>query len=254
MIGANSFTGRRITHLSFLNRLFLTMAPILACGSVPVSAANILADGSFEMQSQQNSLGGSGIFDSDACLLSEIFGGACRVRTPWSANGRSVFLLKGGTEFANGVVSPEGNFHAMVAGDGQLFQYFVAPRSGDYVLSWLEGGARQPDYTTPLDYFAAVFGSENGYQGQFVATQFQAFTKREMYLPGLIGGATYQLSFIGFGRCCTTGALMLDDVSIESTASTNVPEPSSWALLVLGFGIVGAGLRTRQRGRLQPIG
>lgn len=225
----------------------------LAGASVPASAANLIADGGFEMQSQNNHLGGNSFFDKDACQLTGPLGGGCRVNEPWSGSRDAVFLLKGGTEVANGVNSPEGSFHALLAGDGQLFQSFVVPRSGDYVLSWLEGGEGRPTYPRAMDYIVAVFGSENGYQTNFAATQFQPFIRREMALPSLTGGGTYHLNFVGFGRCCNTGVLLLDDVRIESSAIA-VPEPSAWALLILGFAAVGARMRKRRRGGRQVAG
>ena len=46
-------------------------------------------------------------------------------------------------------------------------------------------------------------------------------------------------------------AFAIDDIDTSFTPSVAaVPEPSTWALLILGFGVVGAGMRTRQRGAL----
>jgi hypothetical protein len=226
----------------------VALAAVAAAAATQAHAANVLSDGGFEAQSVANRVGTGDFFVGDACQLDVLFGGShCRAREPWSANNRVVFLVKGGTEVAEGVASAEGSYHAMLGGGGQLFQYFVAPTSGDYTLSWLEAGGRSAAYSSPLDYFVLVSGEVGGGSAAHVATQFQDFTLREMALTGLVAGASYQLSFVGAGRCCDVGALMIDDVRIEAAG---VPEPSTWALLILGFGAVGAGTRRRARAAL----
>lgn len=59
---------------------------------------------------------------------------------------------------------------------------------------------------------------------------------------GLTGGNTYQLRF---GQVDNAGFYNqgVDNVSILATA---VPEPTSWAMLIAGFGLVGATLRQRR--------
>lgn len=36
-------------------------------------------------------------------------------------------------------------------------------------------------------------------------------------------------------------------ITDNAIAAPGVPEPAAWALLILGFGAVGAGMRTRRR-------
>jgi hypothetical protein len=51
-----------------------------------------------------------------------------------------------------------------------------------------------------------------------------------------------------FGDTSTTGAL----VTTFNLTASGVPEPASWALMLLGFGIAGAAMRRqRQRATLQ---
>lgn len=59
-------------------------------------------------------------------------------------------------------------------------------------------------------------------------------------------GATrlYLGSSDGFGWANNSGTATID---VGGLAAPGVPEPSTWAILVLGFGVIGAGLRGRAR-------
>jgi hypothetical protein len=82
----------------------------------------------------------------------------------------------------------------------------------------------------------------------------QIFTNDVTMLPSTSNWLEYTFSFtaaevntlISFVN--NTGgpdsAALLDDVSLELVAAP-VPEPASWALLIVGFGLVGAGLRRK---------
>ena len=60
------------------------------------------------------------------------------------------------------------------------------------------------------------------------------------------------LSFAGSDKFDTTGlrfrstslAFEFDNVNVSISA---VPEPATWGMLLLGFGLVGAGMRSRKR-------
>lgn len=45
----------------------------------------------------------------------------------------------------------------------------------------------------------------------------------------------------------TTGFLQFDNIRLDAVAAGAVPEPASWALMMLGFGAIGGALRTRRR-------
>lgn len=54
----------------------------------------------------------------------------------------------------------------------------------------------------------------------------------------------------------TEGSLLVSDFSVETIGKISVatvPEPTSWALLVAGFGMAGAMLRRRRAAGLQPV-
>lgn len=63
-----------------------------------------------------------------------------------------------------------------------------------------------------------------------------------------LAAGTHTLTF-EFSRGSTLFArdpfVLVDNVSLAAQANGAVPEPSTWALLILGFGVVGAGMRRR---------
>lgn len=64
-----------------------------------------------------------------------------------------------------------------------------------------------------------------------------------------IGNAAFQPSFYRY-RVPETKQLT---VKLERAVGA-VPEPSAWAALVLGFGVLGAGMRARRRPAPRPVG
>lgn len=72
-------------------------------------------------------------------------------------------------------------------------------------------------------------------------------------LPGGFGGffgitSDLQIADIHFGpngQVSTSGSFSIDNLTIGAAGA--IPEPSAWALLILGFGLVGAAMRGRVR-------
>lgn len=68
-------------------------------------------------------------------------------------------------------------------------------------------------------------------------------------------------AFHGFSRSAgdirsftmTGGYVGLRDLSVDYAGLGGVPEPQAWALLILGFGIVGGSMRQRRRGGLRSL-
>jgi hypothetical protein len=65
---------------------------------------------------------------------------------------------------------------------------------------------------------------------------------------GLLAGSTYNLSFTGSGNnaAAVTG-------SVSLTARPAVPEPATWAMMLLGFAGIGMTIRRRQRPHLAQL-
>lgn len=70
---------------------------------------------------------------------------------------------------------------------------------------------------------------------------------------GLVNGQTYNMLFYNFGNISSDGGLTVDgsaratiDWKIAYNNVGGVPEPTSWAMLITGFGLVGAAARRRR--------
>lgn len=58
------------------------------------------------------------------------------------------------------------------------------------------------------------------------------------------------IAFAGTARSVDFGLMWVDDLTFGAPATAAVPEPQSWALLIAGFGLVGAAAR---RQRVSPV-
>ena len=79
--------------------------------------------------------------------------------------------------------------------------------------------------------------------GSFSTASGQDFTARGLTAQ-VTGGQSYHLIFHGLSQADNT--VFLDNVSASVTPSGAVPEPATWAMLIAGFGLVGASLRRRE--------
>jgi len=60
---------------------------------------------------------------------------------------------------------------------------------------------------------------------------------------GVLGAGSYQIKFVGYGTGSFGGAATF----------TAVPEPATWAMMLLGFGVVGFAMRRRRRPALMQV-
>lgn len=63
--------------------------------------------------------------------------------------------------------------------------------------------------------------------------------------PRAVSGGTYNTFYIGYDDEITRQDDNHDDFIVRVTVNSPVPEPSTWAMLLFGFGIVGFALRRR---------
>jgi len=202
-------------------------------------------------------------------LLSALFSGAVAVTVAVAAPASAAELVSnGGFESPYGLM--EGWSYTVsntlyILGGG-------AAHTGDFGLTFISGYEAWPDYiyqtldtvvgeTYHYSYwlgaaqqdgeesnFNALLGSETignfGYGGSFSHVQiFGDFV------------ATSDQTEIRFEAYNTTGLFVLDDVSvtgplageviIRDPSGGGVPEPGTWALMLLGFGGIGVALRRR---------
>ena len=133
--------------------------------------------------------------------------------------------------------------YGFVQGLGWLVQNITADATGTLELSWLEGS--RPDI------FGGGYKGDQTYEvwldstllGTFSTASGQDFTARSL-TASVTSGSSYNLIFHGLSQ--TDNTAFIDDVSASVTPTGAVPEPATWAMLIMGFGLVGASLRRRE--------
>ena len=91
--------------------------------------------------------------------------------------------------------------------------------------------------------FLQVFNSANTLLGTYTTAslgtnQFEAMT---------FASGSGDIAYIIASGLNGGSSLGLDRLSYETTLNGGVPEPATWALLILGFGLIGGALRGRRR-------
>jgi len=234
-----------------MKKIVLAVAGMAGIASVPASATNLVTNGGFE----QTSVPGNFQFGSSE--------GAAGQVTGWDATGYNLLFnaATATTDSAAGfwdngkemlwgasASSQGGNFVAM-DGDsndrGPLTQTINGLTAGAQYLLTFEWGAgqlqsRDGATTEQLRYSlgdevyttAVLNNASHGFTGW--NTVSQVFTAT---------GASQVLSFLSIG---TPNGLppiaMLDNVSMAA-----VPEPATWAMMLVGFVMVGSAVRYRRR-------
>jgi hypothetical protein len=153
------------------------------------------------------------------------------VNTPIPANflGQNyvTWANNGSTTFIGNIVSVVLNFNAATTAFG--FDWFNTDQTDQYTLTLGNGAA----YTAPPFTFAGGSAS-TGFFGLVSDTLFTTATITNNANGGYISDE-------GF-----------DNVTTNGVGSSNpVPEPATWALMLAGFGLVGAAMRTRKDHRPQ---
>lgn len=191
----------------------------LAIGQTAQAA--IVVDGGFETQ---------GAATGGTCTLSPSSNCAAGA---WSGGGSHAGInLNDGQNFAGS--TPDGSYYAFLQssnGSTASISQDVMVVAGQYVVSWLAGG--RTNFSGPVNYTVSL-GTQI-YSGSL--TQAQPFTA--FSAPVTLAGGTYSLIFAANTASGDNSAL-IDRVSIDA-----VPEPAAWALMVSGFGLVGATMRRR---------
>ena len=101
----------------------------------------------------------------------------------------------------------------------------------------------------------AVYGQTSGNGGTLGSLLFSGHDEGSSNLHALTGWGTYQYyDFVALGTCnadghqCTAGNVLLGGLSV----TPGVPEPSTWAMMLIGFGALGSAVR-RQRKAIPQI-
>ncbi len=192
----------------------LSAAAVLAFAA-PAQAATVFAD-NFDSYAPQLGWDGSGV---------------------WST-GNSVDLVANNT-FNLTCAGGSGNCVDLSGSSPGLISQPIALAAGIYQLSFDYTGNQLDDFggPFPLAGFTATVGTTSFVLSGIAnnSNVFQTFTG----LFTTTGPGPVSLSFTQNGGNNFRGSI-IDNVSI-----TAVPEPATWAMMILGFGIAGAALRRR---------
>jgi hypothetical protein len=221
------------------------IALALAAAALPgaATAATSFADGSFEAQGAA-STGNYCYFGWSAAGNPACAGGA------WMAMGLGGIQKETNTAWP-GTPAAEGDYYGFVQMDGILGQVFTAD-TGSYTLRWsdagrpsgVSGGNQSYDVlladVTRLDQVTNL--------GSYSTVANQAWSSHSTASFGLEAGKTYVIGFAG--KTSSDETAFIDTVELQAAGA--VPEPATWGLMLLGFGIVGAAMR-RQRWEQRAI-
>lgn len=223
-------------------RLFLM--GIMAAGMCLQSAAGaVILDGGFE--SQAASVGNYCYFG-----LSTPGGPPCPTG-PWTGVGGAGFQHETNHDWP-GVPTSDGSKYAFVANVGSLSQSFTASDGGSFLLSWMDAGR-------PLNPGAGADGNQS-YNlllndlllGTFATTSNQPFTTRSTIPFALVAGQSYTVTFKGLTTYPQSDSTAFIDKVALVSGPAPVPEPTTWTMMIVGFGAVGYSLRRRRGGMRLP--
>lgn len=183
---------------------------------------------------------------SAAVVFSDNFNGYSASQVPWDGNGvwvtgRSVDLVKSG-EYNITCAGGTGNCVDLSGDRAGTISKSLTLAPGTYSLTFDYTGNQLDAFGGPWPQigFTASVGSLSQHIGPLVnnSSTFQTFTGRFT----VSGMAPVTLSFAQDSGGDQYRGSILDNVSIAG-----VPEPTTWAMMILGFGAVGFAMRRRNR-------
>lgn len=188
--------------------------------ATPASAANLLTNGDFESPLAPNSPGYTTFY------AGESFPG-------WNVTEGNVDVVA--ASFAT-TIPASGQWLDLVGfNDGTITQTFATTAGASYLLTFLYGnnpGGAPRSANVSVGDFAGTITSTSGLTYNSFSQLFTAT------------GSSTTLTFASFGGSGNAG-IALDNVSV-----TAVPEPATWGMMILGFGLIGAAARRRQNVRV----
>jgi hypothetical protein len=204
---------------------YLLAATALALCSTPALAAELIANGGFE---------------------DPVVSGICCNTVPpdslagWTAT-PNVNVVVGTFASTNGNLAYQGNQYLDLVGQGgtgSISQAFASIAGQVYNVSFVYShNLFNPEVTSASATFSVdgLLGTISHSTGSTSNLDWQTF-----FGSFTATGSTETLSFTNLTGGTNEG-ILLDAVSVQA-----VPEPATWAMMLLGFGAIGVGMRRRR--------
>lgn len=215
--------------------IFAFLSALAATSTLPstANAASIIVDGSFEQQGSSAtfySRPNAAVGNRDGYCYFSAPGLACgNTGSPWSGSG----LINPPSAFGQPSSAQNGNYYSFIQSTQVLSQTFVSSLAGISNLSfWTAGRSGFGGNQTVDILLNSIF------VGSFTTGQNTPTWVNRNFNVNVAAG-TNTLEFRG--RASGDQTAFIDNISIPA-----VPEPSTWALFMLGIGFVGFSMRRRQ--------
>ena len=148
--------------------------------------------------------------------------------------------VRNGSFFDCGALNPGGNCLDLVGGTGAggsiTSTSFGLAAGTLYTLRFADAGLAGNTYSATVDGFTQTFTSI----GSVLNNSF-SFTP-------LASTNAANLVFTSITSPNTSNGPTLANITLSSASVAAVPEPANWAMMIVGFGLIGTGLRYRRRG------
>jgi len=218
-------------------KLLLSVVAITFAASGAHATANLISNGSFESPALAagqyvvpNSTYGGWTYTNGSSIGGNAQALVDNNQGPNGFSGNMSYTGFDGVQFAG------------IQADSRISQAFTAT-STSALLTWLDAGrpsnfengccTGNQTYNVMLNDATVASNS---------TTTAQDFASHSLTLTGLVVGNSYTLAFAG--QTSTDETSFIDNVSVTDIGA--VPEPATWALMVGGFGLVGAAARRRR--------
>jgi hypothetical protein len=154
----------------------------------------------------------------------------------WTYGGSALVNAQAGNAWYGGAAPAGfgGDQFAALQSTSTLSQSFFTP-GGTLDLTWLAGG--RPNFGAYAGDQSYAIEIDGHVVGGYSTVSDQSFTSESLLLTGLSTGV-HTLTFQGLSGSDETA--FLDNVSVAG-----VPEPATWAMMILGLGGLGVVLRRR---------
>ena len=218
-----------------MNSVLAFAAAAVSLTAVPSTAnASVVIDGSFENQGSSATFysgPASSVGGGDGYCYFGVKNLACgNSGSPWTGTG----LINPPSAFGQPFTAQNGNYYSFIQGTQILAQTFVSSLAGASQLSfWTAGRSNNGGAQTVSIFLNSVL------VGNFTTNQSTPTWVQRTFNVNLASGNNL-LEFRG--QATTDQTAFIDNISVPA-----VPEPSTWAMLMLGFGLIGYVMRRRPR-------